>query len=459
MANVRSISSSTLFGRAGCGSGSRLAGVLIVFGVMGLQSATAQSPDLALRGHGGPIRSIAVLGDGAVVTGGFDAVGIEWDIPTGTARHVLRQHAGSVDALVALGDRCVISGGEDGRLAHWCRGPSPASMIDGQIGPITSLVVSADGRHLASGSREGRVRLWEFATAAGSAALQPTPIATIEHAAPISGVAFTPDGGAIVSASHDGEVRVTPIAEAASRTPLRRSLAAPLTGLASMRDGRFVLGGADGHLRILAPDLTPVFTIDLAAGPVTAMAFSPDGRTLAVAGVRSPVKLVDLVQRRLTLEIVVPGLPTWGLAFSKDGQELFTGGGDRALRRWNVATAAAVGEMIADASDPPEGRPPEDGARVFRACIACHTTRAGDGHRAGPTLHGIMGRRIATAPDYAYSDALKNMDIVWTPDTIARLFEVGPTIYTPGTRMPEQRITDPADRRALVEWLERMTRP
>jgi len=53
---------------------------------------------------------------------------------------------------------------------------------------------------------------------------------------------------------------------------------------------------------------------------------------------------------------------------------------------------------------------------------------------------------------------LKRLDIVWTAETIAKLFEVGPATYTPGTKMPEQTITDPADRKALVEWLEQATR-
>jgi cytochrome c len=51
------------------------------------------------------------------------------------------------------------------------------------------------------------------------------------------------------------------------------------------------------------------------------------------------------------------------------------------------------------------------------------------------------------------------MSIIWSKETIARLFEVGPAIYTPGTKMPEQRITDPADRHALVDWLARVTTP
>jgi cytochrome c len=70
-----------------------------------------------------------------------------------------------------------------------------------------------------------------------------------------------------------------------------------------------------------------------------------------------------------------------------------------------------------------------------------------------------MGRRIATLKGYEYSGPLAKLDITWTPDTIAKLFEVGPAQYTPGTKMPEQRLTDPDDRKALVEWLGRVTVP
>jgi cytochrome c len=98
------------------------------------------------------------------------------------------------------------------------------------------------------------------------------------------------------------------------------------------------------------------------------------------------------------------------------------------------------------------------GAEVFRACVACHTLRADEGMRAGPTLAGIFGRRIATLPGYDFSDALKRLDIVWTPETVSKLFELGPATYTPGTKMPEQRIGSAADRAALVEFLERATK-
>ena len=50
------------------------------------------------------------------------------------------------------------------------------------------------------------------------------------------------------------------------------------------------------------------------------------------------------------------------------------------------------------------------------------------------------------------------MDIVWSADTIAKLFELGPATFTPGTKMPEQTIGDADDRTALVRFLERATK-
>jgi cytochrome c len=60
-------------------------------------------------------------------------------------------------------------------------------------------------------------------------------------------------------------------------------------------------------------------------------------------------------------------------------------------------------------------------------------------------------------PGYNYSPALKDLDIVWTRETVAKLFELGPATFTPGTKMPEQRILSAADRAALVQFLEKAT--
>jgi len=41
---------------------------------------------------------------------------------------------------------------------------------------------------------------------------------------------------------------------------------------------------------------------------------------------------------------------------------------------------------------------------------------------------------------------------------VAKLFEIGPAAYTPGTKMPDQRIGRAEDREALVNFLERTTK-
>jgi len=114
-----------------------------------------------------------------------------------------------------------------------------------------------------------------------------------------------------------------------------------------------------------------------------------------------------------------------------------------------VALGTPEDPLAAYAGDP--------GAEIYRACVACHTLSPDEGNRAGPTLAGLFGRKIASLPGYRFTDALKAMDIVWTPETVSKLFEIGPNAYTPGTKMPEQRIGSAEDRRALTDFLARAT--
>jgi cytochrome c len=128
------------------------------------------------------------------------------------------------------------------------------------------------------------------------------------------------------------------------------------------------------------------------------------------------------------------------------------------IRRWDASSGEPIGAVAVGApEDPLAAYAGEHGAEVFRSCVACHTLSPDEGNKAGPTLHGIFGRRIATLPGYNFSPALKKLDIVWTPETVSKLFEVGPEHYTPGTKMPEQTIESAEDRKALVEFLAKTT--
>jgi cytochrome c len=237
------------------------------------------------------------------------------------------------------------------------------------------------------------------------------------------------------------------------------TLPTPLNTVAVAGDGEILVGGADGKVYFLDREGRPSGDIEAQQSPVIALAVSSDGAWAAAAGIRGSVAIVDRKTRAVARTLVGPGLPVWSAAFMPDNRTLVTGGTDRLVRRWDTATGEHLGGVATGATEDPLAAFTGDrGAEIYRACVACHTLRLGEGNRAGPTLAGIFGRRIATLPGYNFSPALRGLDIVWSPETVSKLFEVGPATYTPGTKMPEQTIGSPDDRKALMDFLARATR-
>jgi cytochrome c len=404
-----------------------------------------------LRGHGGPVRALAISSDGqTAVTGSFDSTAIRWSLMRNAAEQVLRFHADAVNAVVLLGDGRAATAGADGRIAIWTPGSAqPDSVLEGHTAPIAALAVSPDGATLASASWDRTVRLWPLNGGA--------PRVLDGHSQNVNGVAFAPDGRTLISVSYDQSVRIWPLSSQAA--PTVAALPSPLNAVAVGSDGEIVAGGADGKLYFLIGEGRPAGEISAGPRPVISIAISPDGTLIAAAGIGGTVAVINRKTRELARTLVGPGLPVWSVAFLPDSRTLLTGGADNIIRRWNAVTGDSIDPLLLEtAGDPLAAYAGDHGAEIFRACVACHTLGAEQANRAGPTLAGIFGRRIATVPGYNFSEALKHLDIVWTPETVSRLFEIGPSAYTPGTKMPEQRIGSEQDRAALVQFLERTTR-
>ena len=441
--------------------------VITVGAIMAASAAQAQ-----LRGHGGPVRAVAISPDGTVaVSGSFDTSAIRWSLSRNAAEQVLRFHDGAVNTVAILKDGRIATSGEDARIAIWAAGAaSPAVVLDGHKAPVVALAVSPDGATLASASWDQTARLWPIGAFSGevrtgSPQKMRPPIEytggasrVLEgHAQGVNGVAFTPDGRGVVTAGYDATLRIWPLAGGA---PLVATLPTPLNSVAVAPDGEIVTAGADGKVYVLSRAGELQAEVEAGPTPIIAVAVSPDGKLVAAAGIRGSVAIIDRVARSLQRTLVGPGLPVWSVAFFPDGRTLLTGGTDRMVRRWDAITGEPLGTVVVGApEDPLAAFAGDPGAEVYRACVACHTLNAADGVRAGPTLAGIFGRRIASLSGYNFSEALKKLDIVWTPETVSKLFEIGPMAYTPGTKMPEQRIGSPEDRAALMRFLEKATSP
>jgi cytochrome c len=421
----------------------RLCAILLLL-PLAVSAAQAQ-----LRGHGGPVRALAISPDGTqAVSGSFDTSAIRWSLKRNVAEQVMRFHDDAVNAVAYLRDGRIVTAGADAHIAIWTPGKQkPDTVLNGHTGPIVGLAVSPDGKTLASASWDHTVRLWPLAGGVGRVLKG--------NAQNVNGVAFSPDGKQVISAGYDTTLRIWSLG---GDGEIVRRLPSPLNTVAVAPDGEIVAAGATGKVFFLSPKGDVRGEVEASPTPVIQIALSPDGKLVAAAGVRGSVAVIDRKARKLLRTLIGPGLPVWSVAFFPDNRTLLTGGTDRMIRRWDAIRGEPIDTVVVGAPDDPlKAYAGDHGAQVFRHCIACHTLSPGEGNKAGPSLHGIFGRKIASLPGYHYSEALKHMNIVWTPKTVSKMFEVGPMKYTPGTKMPEQKIGSAADRKALMDFLAKAT--
>ena len=94
---------------------------------------------------------------------------------------------------------------------------------------------------------------------------------------------------------------------------------------------------------------------------------------------------------------------------------------------------------------------PVSGAQLYSThCIACHSL-ATERHGMGPHLVGVIGRRIGEAEGWPFSGALRSLDGVWTPESLAR-FLAAPRQFAPGTTMEPSGLAE-SEARAIADYI------
>jgi cytochrome c len=93
------------------------------------------------------------------------------------------------------------------------------------------------------------------------------------------------------------------------------------------------------------------------------------------------------------------------------------------------------------------------GEAVFKKCAACHNVDPGGANGTGPALHGVVGRPIAAAGGFSYSDALSGMKGKnWDWDNLWGWLK-SPKAFMAGNKMSFAGITKPEDRAAVIAYL------
>ena len=130
-----------------------------------------------------------------------------------------------------------------------------------------------------------------------------------------------------------------------------------------------------------------------------------------------------------------------------------------------VASNAPPGANAAPAAAAPE--PPLDlptrlaradvtkGERTSHKCMVCHTIEKGEAARVGPNLWGVVGRPVAKAAGFSYSDGMIKQGektATWVPGELD-IFLTKPQDRVPGTRMTFPGLPDQQERADLIAYL------
>jgi WD40 repeat protein len=339
----------------------------------------------ALKGHAGPLSSVAFSHDGRLlVSGGSDIILKVWDVQSGTEIRSLRGHGDWVSS-VAFGpdSRFILSASVDKTVRIWELSNEETAPPVGHTRKIRTLAVSADGKLLASGSEDRTIKIWDTASGRELYTLA-------EHTQAVTALAFDPKGRRLISGGEDRQMRFWDLQERrvvqtidgdnvalimfstegdkilawfyreannnvwtaqvfdANGKPLHSVIERErkVHCLAFTADGEWVaMGSEDGSVSIwdiakserIGGNL-PVYE----KNGMQDLVFTPDKKKLVVADQVGEIKILDIAKKEVikTFQAQKNGLSQ--ILMCPDGKRFVTFGGKNELRLWDLEKGAQI---------------------------------------------------------------------------------------------------------------------
>jgi WD40 repeat protein/serine/threonine protein kinase len=292
---------------------------------------------LTLRGHTGEVNCVQFSPDGKLLaTAGQDHTVRLWDPATGWARAVLRGHEADVNWAAFAPDGDILATvGDDGAVKLWdlTAGQERKQILKAAV-PVIGVAFSPDGKVLAAGLSDGTVRWWDFPSGRERPAFR-------AHSTRIEFVSFSPDSRTLATCAENTKLWDAATGKLQRLLPrvsgeLARHDKVSCVGF-SHRGGMVATVDVNVHLWEPATGqrLLSMVVSGGTGGAVETVAFSPDDRILAAAGVDGVVRLWDTHTGKLLDLLTGHTSRIWCVTFSPDGRLLASAGVDGTVQLWD----------------------------------------------------------------------------------------------------------------------------
>ena len=323
--------------------------------------AVAVDPDVTvLTGHSGGIRDVHFSSDGRFIVSASRDNTLRvwpWTEPSTEGRQ-LRGHGGWVTSGSFLDDETVVSAAYDGKVKVWdLPRYRPTTSLQQVDRPVLAGTFSPDGRTVVMALDDGTAGLWDRQSGMRLATLDEG------HDFLAMKAAFVPGGRRMVTVAGDDTVRCWNVN---SGGEIWKRDGAGRRGLLSLSPSgqTLVTGSSDGKAaRVIAVEsgevkgvLSPTATD--AEGPptradddpqdrdprpdVTAVAFSPNGRSIATADQLGTVRVYDAETKSLRQTLNGHDGAVSVLQWTPDSETLLSASVDTSIAFWNVAEGQEI---------------------------------------------------------------------------------------------------------------------